>query len=348
MPFATTRERLARRATLLKKSWILAAAMCGKYQLGMDGNVPDYQQWSRIQLKQQVTDLEDDLREALGYFALEDAMHVTHGKALEWLAERFESWEAVGRGLFVISTAWEFGQNVAPLHMASETLDIPPYAEILLQPGVEVAFRHPEYMLARDLELLYELYLDTELLLSRVYNWYDAPKWAAPASENAQALARTVILSCFNLLESFVSGLARSYLMQQPSVDEQTARRLVNTQEPLKKRVIAIPRAIVGEPLSLDINKPPFSDLFGPIKSHRDAFVHCEPGALQSERGYLKEALFHDVTLKLVQHSVTSTTEAIRLIWRAVHRRPGLRWLHDLDDTGHFGRVNLTVAPRPG
>jgi hypothetical protein len=219
--------------------------MCGKYQMEIDGTVPHYQAWSRIELQQQVTDLEDDLREALGMFVLEDAREVTRTKAIEWLAERFESWEAARRGLFVISTAWEFEHNVAPLHVASESLDIPPYAEILLQPGIEVAFRHPEYMLARDLELLYELYLDTERLLSRVHA-RPAPEWALAGGENLQTLARTVILSCFNLIESFVSGLARSHIMQRPDLDEQTVRKLLNTQGPLKKRVIAVPRAIVG------------------------------------------------------------------------------------------------------
>jgi hypothetical protein len=263
------------------------------------------------------------------------------------LAERFDEWEKLDRGLFVISTAWEFEQNVAPLHKDSETLDIPPYAELLLQPGVDVAFRHPEYMLARDLEFLYELCFDTELLLRQVPDWSSAPRWAMAASENLQTLARTVVLSCFNLIESFVSGLARSHVMRHSTLDEQGAKRLLNNQEPLRKRVIAIPKAIVGESTSLDINKPPFSELFGEIKHHRDAFVHCEPGPLLSERGLPKEALFHDVSFEFAQRSVRSTIEVIRLIWRAVHDRSGPLWLHDLDDTGHFGRINLTVAARP-
>jgi hypothetical protein len=75
--------------------------------------------------------------------------------------------------------------------------------------------------------------------------------------------------------------------------------------------------------------------------------VHCEPGTQLSQRGYVKQALFHDVSLTLVQHSVTATIDVIRLIWHAVHGGPGPHWLHDVDDTGHFGRANLTVAPRP-
>lgn len=329
----------------LKKSWILAAAMRGEYALGRDGAVPDYESWSRISLQKQVSDLEDDLREALGYF-VGDASAVTRLSALNWLADRFERWETAGRGLFTISTVLEFEQNVGSMKVVREKLDIPPYTELLLQPAVEVAFRHPEYMLARDLEFLYELYLDTESLLKRIDDWSRAPKWAQAGSENVQALARTSILACFNLLESFVSGLARAHVMEQPDLDAQIARRLLNTQEPLRKRILAIPRAIVGESFSLDINKAPFAELFGPIKHHRDAFVHCEPGALGAQRGYVKEALFHDVSPKLVHDAVACTIDAIQLIWTAVYHKSGPRWLHDLDQTGRFGRVNLTVVPR--
>jgi len=228
---------------------------------------------------------------------------------------------------------------------ALQQLDFPPYAELLLQRGNPVAFRHPEYMLARDLEFLYEIYLDTESLLTRVPDWSRAPKWAGAASENAQTLARTVVLSCFNLIESFTSGLARSHVMRHPNLDDQTVRKLTNTYEPLKKRVLAVPRAISGAVLALDVNKPPFLELFGCIKDHRDAFVHCEPGPMQSERGYVKQALFHDVSPELARTAIKSTTSAIQLIWNAVHGRTGPNWLHDLDKTGHFERVNLTVVP---
>ena len=148
MPFTTPRERLARRATLLKKSWLLAAAMCGKYNLGGDANVPDYENWSRLRLQQQVLDLEADLRDALGFF-MKEAIAVTSSAAIVWLAERYEAWGSAGWGLFTISTVREFDVNVAPMYIPQ--LDVPPYTELLLQPGVQVAFRHPEYMLARDL-----------------------------------------------------------------------------------------------------------------------------------------------------------------------------------------------------
>jgi hypothetical protein len=148
----TTRQCLGRKATLLKKSWLLLAAMYGKHHLGVDGIVPEYQDWSRLELQQQVSDLEDDLLDLAWRFAHKDAHQITRAAALEWLAERFDEWEKLDRGLFVMSTAWAFEQNIAPLQWPSEALDFPPYAELLLEPGLDVAFRHPEYMLARHLE----------------------------------------------------------------------------------------------------------------------------------------------------------------------------------------------------
>jgi hypothetical protein len=96
--------------------------MYGKHNLGADGNVPEYERWSRLELQQHVTDLEEDLRDVMGRFAPQHAHQITRVAALEWLAERFDAWEAADCGLLVISTAWDFEQNVAPLHKDSEIL----------------------------------------------------------------------------------------------------------------------------------------------------------------------------------------------------------------------------------
>ena len=46
-------------------------------------------------------------------------------------------------------------------------------------------------MLARDLELLYSLFIDAENLLKDV-NWAEPPNWARYGGENSQSLARSV------------------------------------------------------------------------------------------------------------------------------------------------------------
>lgn len=81
-------------------------------------------------------------------------------------------------------------------------------------------------------------------------------------AENMQTLGQTVILSCSNLVESFISGLARAHVMETPGLHDVAAKKLVDTHEPLRKRVIAIPKTIVGGEVPLDINR-------GPMQSER-------------------------------------------------------------------------------
>jgi hypothetical protein len=82
----------------------------------------------------------------------------------------------------------------------------------------------------------------------------------------------------------------------------------------------------------------------GPLKARRDAFVHCEPGPAPSERGYVKEELFHDVGPQIVENTIDITIEVIRRIWLAVHQRPGPRWLPERLPSGHFPGDNLHLS----
>ncbi|HEV7570232.1 MAG TPA: hypothetical protein VGQ21_01935 [Thermoanaerobaculia bacterium] len=337
----TRRQRLAPRALALKKSWIMAAIMTGYAPVGEEGMIDDYEHWTAPRLRQFIHDLEGDLTNALTPL-LARPRDAIRSDATIWLAERFDAWYASGLGLFTVSTAQAFEQRVGPLRVR-EQVELPPYTELLLQPGSSMAFRHPEYMLARDLVFLYELFRQAEDLLGNVA-WSNPPKWAQSGSENAQSLARTVVLTCFNLLESFVSGLARAHAMEHPEFDEAKRKSLLDTHGPLRKRILGVPRAITANPLDLDINKPPLSQLMGPIKVRRDAFVHCEPGPEPSERGHVKEILFHDVGPEVVDEAVDATTTVIRRIWFAVHQTNGPRWLPERQPDGHFPGKNLTLG----
>jgi len=199
-------------------------------------------------------------------------------------------------------------------------------------------------MLTRDLECLHTLYRDAESIVEaqsgkKRYTWYGG------ASENAFSLGRTTILTCFNLLESFTSGLALSYVMSNPqlSIDEQ--KKILDTNGSLKNRFLSVPRKIMGREPSLDVNKPPLSELFGSVKQYRDSFVHCVPGEEPSRFGYVKQHLFNDVSLTLVDRAVALTHEAIEGIWKDVHGVDGPRWLHSAKNDKVCKRVNLTVAP---
>jgi len=100
-------------------------------------------------------------------------------------------------------------------------MDCPPYAQILLQGFSGAAIRHPEYHLASDLALLYNLFLDMEALNDEALS-----QLKVHCSEHSQSLARSVILTCFNLLESFASGLAAAFLINNPNVLEDVVQQL--------------------------------------------------------------------------------------------------------------------------
>ena len=100
MAFSTARQRLAARALLLKKAWIFVGAMVGEYNLGADGVIPDYEHWSRLELQQQVEDLELDLMGTLGRLLKDDLGKVTLRPAVEWLAQKHDEWKPKRHTIF--------------------------------------------------------------------------------------------------------------------------------------------------------------------------------------------------------------------------------------------------------
>jgi hypothetical protein len=105
-----------------------------------------------------------------------------------------------------------------------------------------------------------------------------------------------------------------------------------------------VPQLITGSDCGLDVNKPPMSVLFGSIKARRDAFVHCEPGPQPSDRGHIKEVLFHQVPGELVEETVDLTFQIIRHLWKHVHNTDGPRWLCDVRES-RVRRMNLRLSP---
>jgi len=334
-------QQLSEQAFKLKKTWLLATLMVGHIPQGNEAIIPNYTQWGILELKAHLAVLESDI---VGTFKtiLVSPRKGIRFDAVNWFSTQFDRWQQAGPGLLVLSTALEFENTVGRLFARSH-MDIPPYAELLIQPGIELAFRHPEYMLVRDIECVYGLYRDTENLLSTV-NWSSPPVWGAAASENAQALGRTTILSCFNLLESFISGLGRAYVMNHPEANEAMKKKLLSTKDSFAKRIILVPRQILDHEPSINPNCPPLSDLLD-LKKFRDSFVHCEPGDQISEHGYVKEKLFHNISPELVEKVVLTTEIVIRTIWKDIYRVDGPRWLPSQGILKQTWRENLTVAP---
>ncbi len=218
---------------------------------------------------------------------------------------------------------------------------------LLLQGAVGgLAFRHPEYHLARDLALLHSLFLDAEELLEPI-SWTNPPEWAATASgKNSQSLAPAVVIACFNLLESFVAGLARSHVMTTPSLRDEDRKTLLDNKGSLEKRMQKVLRVIKSDAKPLNLSKPPMSNMLsGWIKQHRDAYVHCEPGPEPSRTaGHVKEPMFHRAEKQVVAEAISALLQIIRTTWKYLHGNEGPRWLPEPDAAGRLSRqANLRL-----
>lgn len=337
-------DRLVAQALDLKKAWLLAVAIRGVGDQLTDASVtiPAYRTWENKALKRHIRELEEDFCDIAKHVLL-NWNPSNLAPVTKWFAGRFNAWRNTGFAVFDMGRVQEFEQAVGPLGHR-KIMDCPPYAQIVLQGyAIGAGIRHPEYHLGMDLALLYNLFLDAETIID------NAERQQKPCpSEHSQSLGRSVILTCFNLLESFVSGLATAFLMENPNAAESVTKRLQDKNLSLRKRFVLFPSLIVGQPDLLTDTKPPLNLLFGELKERRDSFVHCEPGPAPTKWGYVKEVHFHDVNRAKVQQTVDLTCEAVCLAWKAVHGREQPSWLPKRDSQGRFLRVNVRLHSDEG
>ena len=324
-----------------KKAWLTAMAMAqgGASLSDVDRTIPDFSTWSTKSLRSYFNDLKDDMDSVGEVLFLDWRRNAASGR-VSWLADRFEAWQQSGFGLLELGRLHDVEAAVGRLR-ASDMLDSPPYAQVLLQGRLALAFRHPEYHLSSDLALLCDLLLDTATLRNEARQGR-----AQTSSEHTQSLARSAILTCFNLLEVFASGLATAFLMTNSDVPEEVANKLLDNRPSLRKRLALIPALITGDPDTVDRNGEPFTQLMGECKRRRDSFVHCEPGPTPNKYGYVKEDEFHDATVESALKTLDLTCVFIRQVWQKVHGCPGPAWLPQQDEEGRFRGVGVRLIQR--
>lgn len=332
-------NRLANQASQLNKAWLIGVALAGEGTLleSYHLNIPNYTKWRNKELKRQIQDLEDDFDDVAKRVFL-NWKRAKLDSSVRWLAERFDSWMKSGSATFELGRVYEVEKANGSLFFR-KGIDCPPYAQVLLQGFTLAAIRHPEYHLARDLALLYNLFLDSETIADEFFE-----KGVVHSTEHSQSLGRSVILTCFNLLESFLSGIAAEYLIENPNAPTQIKNKLEENLT-LRKRLILFPELITGKHRLIDDAKPPFNALLGECKRRRDSFVHCEPGSKPTKWGYVKEENFHDVDKKAVLKTVKLTTEAICFIWKHIHAAEKPSWLPTLEKDGRFNKIEVSLQP---
>jgi hypothetical protein len=338
----TKNSLLAAEAIQRKKAWVMAIAIVGKPPSVSDHDltIPKYgsAKWQTKQLKRHLNELEMDLKSICAKYILLRWCPSTRQKTIRYLAGKYDEWRKAREGIWEIDRVHDLEQAVGQLKFRS-IMECPLYAQVLLQGFQGAAIRHPEYHLARDLELLNNLFFDAEKISEELFQ-----KRIPHATEVNQSLARSTILTCFNLLEAFVSGLIAEYILANPEAPPEIIQKLTKpdrTRNSLAARFEDIPCTITGNPGAMAELKPVLVTLFGECKELRNSYVHCVPSATATSRGASKERRFHAADGQAVRTAVEHTSKAIRGAWKIVYGREGPRWLKARDRSDRFPSLGV-------
>lgn len=332
--------RLATEATRLNKAVIIGLALYGKPEIMRPSilEIPNYLLFQIKPLKRCVEDLRRLVNEIFSNFISLDWKPAGHSQAIRWLADKHDDWMRSNQPQWELGRVYEVERAIGRL-VFRKHMECPAYAQVLIQGFSGAAIRHPEYHLARDLTLLNRLFLDAESIAD------EHLKHRRPHStENSQSLARSVILTCYNLLEAFVSGLVAEFLIVNPNAPTETIKKIEKPRDrSLKARFEDVPAVITGLPSPMGQHKALLGALFGEYQKRRNAFVHCEPGPSAA-----KESFFHQTDRKTVSETVSLTTQAIRAAWEVVYNTDGPRWLPELGKGGFLDKsVQLIENQNP-
>ncbi len=237
---------------------------------------------------------------------LSELQRLDSEEAQLWLLGHCREWEKTDFGIYTLGRVADVESVLGPLRHR-EIMTLPSYAFVVLQGFVAGAgIRHAEYHLAKDLILNYQLFADCDSLMARDLSISD---------EARQSLGRTVILTCFNLIEAFVSGLATEHLHMNPDITTQERKPFEETMTPLRKRFLLLP-GMTRQDKAPMVETDSMVELFEYVKPRRDAFVHCSPGDVPTRQGIIKDETFHEITMQLVDKAVDCTLTSIDEAWR--------------------------------
>ncbi|MCC5835100.1 MAG: hypothetical protein JJU20_10235 [Opitutales bacterium] len=341
----TYQQKLAEKAYRYKSAWLLCCAILGFRDEMDDGcfKIDEYETFSKPDLKRFLRDIEDDYSNVV-QLVLKNPDRRRIVRSVSWFAEKFTEWQESGDPIFCIGNYKGIDEAVGPMRFSKE-METPPYGELILQGYHGCCLRHPEYMLARDLSLSYNLFLDTENQIKAMQCKDLRSDIFGAACENSISLGRLVFITCYNLIESFISGLLLEAKMNGSLTQKKSSNLEKIQMKPLRRRFHEIPHALTGESITSQFAETEIEEFFGDLKCHRDAFVHCIPGKDPDNRGNIRELYFHDVQKPKVDRVVALTIKLISKVWKLTHNSDTPRWLPKRDKDGRFVQTNLKLFP---
>lgn len=206
----------------------------------------------------------------------------------------------------------------APLH---STVHIDAYW------GLKVEF--PEYHLMNDLAFSFNEMrtLGSQIDKLQRLAWEEKkarePEIAAKL-RRSKAVSRMCLLSCFNLIEAYINGLAWEYAQthqdQLPQLIRKEREMIKDGGGSILNRVINIPRIITGRPCSLSIDQYPLKEFEETIKPYRNSIVHASPFTAPEEFGGYDRL---DKLYELSSETVVLAVKVTRDLIGAIHQHIG-------------------------
>lgn len=138
-------------------------------------------------------------------------------------------------------------------------------------------------------------------------------------TRRADFVMRATVLGCFNLLESFLNGLAWEFCQDQKKLSElsENKKKIIqdNSGTSLRKKIIDYPEIISGKKFEPKITTL-ISERVGQIKPYRDSLVHPSPfDAPKKFGGYDKLAKLYSMEPLLALEMASSTSAILGLIF---------------------------------
>lgn len=151
---------------------------------------------------------------------------------------------------------------------------------------------------------------------------------------------RLCLLSCFNLIEAYVNGLAWEFAQRNDITKLSKAKQKMITEAEgsIIKRIINIPEVITGAPSPFSENDEPLKGFIDTIKPFRDSIVHASPFAAPAKfGGYDKLEKIYELDTRTVRQAIDITESIISIIHRATVNQDGLpSWFIQRDTAGLF------------
>lgn len=325
MDMKSGRAREASEIVRYKKAALVGRLMLGQLDGPMDAvSVEEFLRKPRKELIAERERLRLFLRGEIESFCRENFESL----GSEGLADLYDVISAHGSEWFVSAAEFEkdFGRFKGGVLRGA-----PPHCTVRISPwGLQTEF--PEHHLIRDLAVFLNEAINIEehsLTPYRTGSWKEQKQQntrpeIAELIRRRNASFRACVLSCFNLVEAYINGLAWSYVQTHDisGLTEKNQNTLTESKGfvSIVDKLIRVPALVTGQNVGpLHQTREPLKTFVEITKPHRDAIVHASPfAAPQKFGGYDKLAALYDLDMVTVRKAVDVTIDMVRILHRFV------------------------------